>query len=81
MISLLFGRGRVGLLVASDGRIEWPNQHADDGVRLTSSSVDVVQVCVTVLVRSVAGFAIEPRDSGPTSTGILYDHGLAKVLL
>ena len=49
--------------------------------KLTSSPVDVVQVCVTVLVRTVAGFAIEPRDSRSASAGILHDHGLAEVLL
>ena len=48
---------------------------------LTGPAVDVVQVCVTVLVRTVAGFAIEPRDSRSASAGILYDHSLAEVLL
>ena len=48
---------------------------------LTSSPVDVVQVRITVLVRTVAGFAIEPWDSRTASAGILYDHGLAEVLL
>ena len=49
--------------------------------KLTSSPVDMVQVCITVLVRTVAGFAIEPRDSGSASASILHDHGLAEVLL
>ena len=48
---------------------------------LTSSPVDVVQVCVTVFIRTVAGLAIEPRDTRSASAGILHDHGLAEVLL
>jgi len=53
----------------------------DDKRELTSSSIDVVQVCVAVLVRAVASFTVETGDSRSTSAGILYNHGLAKVLL
>ena len=48
---------------------------------LTSSSVDVVQVGVAVLVRTVASFTVETGDPRSASAGILHNHGLAKVFL
>ena len=64
-----------------DEQFEWPICSKMIGEALTSSPVDVVQVCITVLVRTVTRFAIEPRDSRTAPAGILHDHGLAEVLL
>jgi hypothetical protein len=46
----------------------------------TRSPVDVVQVADAVLVRPVAGLAVEAWLPGAPGAGVLDDHGLAQVL-
>jgi hypothetical protein len=47
----------------------------------TRSSVDVVQVAYAVLVRPVAGFAVETWLAWAPTTWVLHDHSFAQVLV